>query len=50
MGTYNHIAGGTVGVIISGPRPETGYGHQYQVQFLNNVVWWVDPNEIEPYF
>tara|TARA_B100000131_G_C17996983_1_gene564931 strand:- start:645 stop:893 length:249 start_codon:yes stop_codon:yes gene_type:complete len=50
VGTYNHIAGGTVGVIISGPRPETGYGHQYQVQFLNNVVWWVDPNEIEPYF
>ena len=49
-GNHNQIEGGTVGVIISGPRPETGFAHQYQVQFLNNVTWWVNPHEIEPYF
>ena len=46
----NRIDGGTVGVIISGPRPQTGFTHQYQVQFLHNIIWWVGPHEIEPYF
>ena len=43
----NRIAGGTVGVILSGPKK--GYPNHCQVQFLNNVVWWVEFNEIEPF-
>ena len=43
----NRVAGGTVGVIISGPKP--GYEEHYQVQFLRNVVWWVRGHEIHPY-
>ena len=45
----NQINGGTIGIIISGPRPDQGYKDQYQVQFLNNILWWVGGHEIEPY-
>ena len=43
----NHIPGGTVGLIICGPQP--GYENHYQVQFLKNVLWWVNGSEIEPH-
>jgi len=46
----NRINGGTVGLIITGPSPDLGFKNQYQVQFLNNIVWWVNANEIEPYY
>jgi len=44
----NRIAGGTVGLILHGPQP--GYENHCQVQFLNNILWWVRFEEIEPYF
>jgi hypothetical protein len=37
----------TVGIILAGPNAERK--RQYHVQFLNNVVWWVNAGEIEPY-
>jgi|7_EtaG_2_1085326.scaffolds.fasta_scaffold50491_4 hypothetical protein len=43
------IAGGTVGLILSGPRPDMGFPSHYQVQFMENVVWWVMAGEIEPH-
>ena len=46
----DHIKAGTVGMILSGPKPNQGFSEHYQVQFLKNVVWWVRHNEIEPYF
>ena len=45
----NRITLGTVGIIINGPQPEAGYKDHYQVQFVGNILWWVLPNEIEPY-
>jgi len=45
----NRIRGGTIGVIISGPDKEKGYPQHCQVQFLNNIMWWVGFHEIEPY-
>ncbi len=46
----NCIQAGTIGMILSGPQPKQGFSEHYQVQFLENVVWWVRHNEIEPYF
>jgi len=46
-GSENQVVYGTVGLIICGPNSERRA--QYQVQFLNNVTWWVNHNEIEPY-
>ena len=46
----NRVNAGTVGMIVSGPKPEQGYKDHYQVQFLENILWWVRHNEIEPYF
>ena len=43
----NRIPYGTVGVILKAPTEERE--HQYQVQFLNNITWWVNAGEIEPY-
>ena len=43
----NRIDAGTIGVIISGPQ--VGYPDHCQVQFLNNVLWWVGFHEIEPH-
>ena len=43
----NRIDGGTIGIIVSGPKP--GYEEHYQVQFLKNILWWVRHDEIEPY-
>jgi hypothetical protein len=45
----NQIAAGTVGVIVSGPQPELGFKNHYQVNFLNNIIWWVGSHEIQPY-
>ena len=45
----SRISAGTIGLILGGPNPALGYPHDYQVQFLNNIVWWVGPHEIEPY-
>ena len=45
----NRVARGTVGVILSGPKPTQGYKDHCQVQFLNNIVWWVRFEEIEPF-
>ena len=45
----NMIPGGTVGGIIAGPDKGKGYPRHCQVQFLNNIVWWVEYQEIEPY-
>ena len=41
------IEAGSVGLILTGPN--TSYTHHFQVQFVNNVTWWVHHNEIEPY-
>ena len=41
------VAAYTVGIILAGPNPERQ--KQYHVQFLNNIVWWVNAREIEPY-
>jgi len=41
------VAAFTVGIILAGPSRERK--KQYHVQFLNNVVWWVNAREIEPY-
>jgi hypothetical protein len=38
---------GTVGIILDGPTPERQ--RQYEVQFLKNIVWWVNASEIEPF-
>ena len=43
----NRITQGTAGIIICGPKK--GYRHHYQVQFMKNVLWWVEANEIRPY-
>ena len=45
----NKIPGGTVGVSISGPDVKKGFDGHCQVQFLNNIVWWVRFEEIEPF-
>jgi len=46
-GSETRINPGTVGMILQGPNDERTA--QYQVQFLNNIVWWVNAGEIEPY-
>ena len=43
----SRVATGTVGMIIQGPNTERQA--QYQVQFVKNIVWWVNTAEIEPY-
>jgi len=43
------INAGTVGIILSGPRPDIGFPSHYQVQFMENVVWWVMSTEIQPH-
>ena len=43
----NSIKGGTVGLILNGPGE--GYREHFKVEFLNGIVWWVGPHEIEPY-
>lgn len=43
----SHIRPGTVGIILQLPTAERKY--EYQVQFLNNIVWWVHHREIEPF-
>jgi len=45
----NRIAEGTVGIILSGPRPTQGFHNHCQVQFVGNITWWVNFNEIEPH-
>lgn len=46
-GKENAIPHGTVGLILCGPVTERP--GQYQVQFLKNIVWWVNGTEIEPF-
>ena len=46
---HQAIAGGTVGLILSGPNPEKGYKRHLHVQFTNNITWWVNVDEVEPY-
>tara|TARA_R110000744_G_scaffold256801_1_gene372317 strand:- start:231 stop:479 length:249 start_codon:yes stop_codon:yes gene_type:complete len=43
----NHVRCGTMGIILKAPTPERKA--QYQVQFLKNIIWWVNASEIEPY-
>lgn len=43
----SRIPHGTVGMILCGPNSERS--GQYQVQFLKNIVWWVNRAEIEPF-
>ena len=46
-GNENRIPHGTVGMILRGPSEERSA--QYQVQFLKDIVWWVNSAEIEPW-
>ena len=46
-GIDSFVACGTVGMIMQGPTEERQ--GQYLVQFLKNVVWWMNAAEIEPY-
>jgi len=46
-GNDSFVACGTVGMIIQGPTDERR--RQYLIQFLKNIVWWVNATEIEPY-
>jgi hypothetical protein len=46
-GNDSFVACGTVGMIVEGPTPERK--GQYHIQFLKNIVWWVNASEIEPY-
>ena len=41
------VSEGTVGMIMNGPNDQ--YQKHYRVQFLNNIEWWVNLTEIEPY-
>jgi hypothetical protein len=41
------VRSGTLGMIMEGPNEERR--GQYRIQFLKNVVWWVNGSEIEPY-
>ena len=38
---------GSVGVILKGPTAERQ--RHFLVQFVNNVTWWVNGSEIEPW-
>jgi hypothetical protein len=44
------IGEGAVGIILSGPRPTEGFHNHCQVQFVGNIIWWVNFNEIEPFY
>ena len=45
---HQMIAGGTVGVVLSGPVPN--YNNHCQVHFVGfSEPWWVNFGEIEPY-
>jgi hypothetical protein len=46
-GNDSLVACGTVGVIMKGPTDERR--EQYLIQFIKNVVWWVNAVEIEPW-
>lgn len=46
-GNDSFVARGTVGMIMQGPTDERR--KQYLIQFLKNIVWWVNASEIEPY-
>ena len=46
-GNETGISHGTVGMILQ--RPNSERSAQYQVQFLKNIVWWVNAAEIEPF-
>jgi|TARA_R110000823_G_C15855171_1_gene492614 hypothetical protein len=46
-GNDSFVACGTVGMIVQGPTEERR--KQYLVQFVRNIVWWVNASEIEPY-
>jgi len=40
------INGGTVGLILERDPHDS---RRLRVQFVNNIPWWVNANEIEPY-
>jgi hypothetical protein len=48
-GSSNRVHAGTVGLVVSGPEPASGFKEHFYVQFLKDIKWWVRPDEIEPY-
>jgi hypothetical protein len=40
------INGGSVGLVLERDRVKSG---RLLVQFVNNITWWVNTSEIEPY-
>ena len=48
-GNTNMIKAGTVGLIMERGDDKSGFKDHLRVQFLGKVLWWVRPDEVEPY-
>ena len=48
-GGSNMIPAGTVGLIVARGDDQAGFKNHFQVQLLGKILWWVRPDEIEPY-
>ncbi len=48
-GAPNMIPAGTVGLVVARGDDTAGFKDHFQVQFLGDIMWWVRPDEIEPY-